>query len=137
KCESQAEILHRSGFIVSAISMNEPATAAAKSSFWGWFCFHGNGLPGKGSKQAEFGMNGGDRRHFTYGRQGARGLYAADRRRFGFCSSRSLAMRIKLLASTAAPTSISNLSRPLARHRFIPRPRNNTEIRPSMPTRNR
>src|ERR1017187_5503564 len=30
-----------------------------------------------------------DRRHFTYGRQGARGLYAADRRRFGFCSSRS------------------------------------------------
>jgi len=31
-------------------------------------------------------------------------------------------MRIKLLASTAAPTSISNLSRPLARHRFIPRP---------------
>jgi hypothetical protein len=41
-------------------------------------------------------------------------------------------MRIKLLASTAAPTSISNLSRPLARHRFIPRPRNNTEMRPSI-----
>src|SRR5207248_9411768 len=38
------------------------------------------------------------------------------------------AMRIKLLASTAAPTSISNLSRPLTRHRFIPRPRNKTEI---------
>src|SRR5260370_22986185 len=55
-------------------------------------------------------------------------IYAAAPRRFGFRSSSSCAMRIKLLASTAAPTSISNLSRPLARHRFIPRPRNQTEI---------
>src|SRR5712691_13210192 len=33
-------------------------------------------------------------------------------------------MRIRLLASTAAPTRISKCLRPLNGHRFIPRPRN-------------
>ena len=95
----------------------------------------------KGSEQAQFGIGSGDRNalhpKWGGGRETAVQAYAAARRRFGFWSSISCAMRIKLLASTAAPTSISNLSRPLARHRFIPRPRNNTEMRPSMPTRNR
>jgi hypothetical protein len=61
----QAEMLHKSSYIASAIPMNETATTASKSSSWGWFCFHGNGLSEKMWKQAEFGMNGGDRRHFT------------------------------------------------------------------------
>src|SRR5207253_7169274 len=43
------------------------------------------------------------------------------------------AMRSRLLASTAAPTRISNCLSPLDWHRFIPRPRNSTEMRPSMP----
>jgi len=58
-------MLHRSGFIVSAIPMNEPATMASRSRSWGWFCFRGHGLPEKRSKQAKYGINGGDRRHFT------------------------------------------------------------------------
>src|SRR5437879_5649352 len=47
------------------------------------------------------------------------------------------AILIKLLASTAAPTSNSKRSRPSARQRFMPRPRNSTEMRPSMPARKR
>jgi hypothetical protein len=49
----------------------------------------------------------------------------------------SAAIIMRLLASTAVPTHSSNRSRPFARHRFIPRPRNNTEMRPSMPARKR
>ena len=56
-------------------------------------------------------------------------------RRFGLFINAAIVMR--LLASTAAPTHSSNPSRPFARHRFIPRPRNNTEMRPSIPARNR
>src|SRR4029077_17324980 len=44
---------------------------------------------------------------------------------------------IKLLASTAAPTNTSKRWRPSARQRFMPRPRNSTEMRPSMPARKR
>src|SRR5882672_815780 len=44
---------------------------------------------------------------------------------------------MRLLASTAAATHSSNRSRPSARQRFMPRPRNNTEMRPSMPARKR
>src|SRR5207302_4002918 len=47
------------------------------------------------------------------------------------------AILIKLLASTAAPTNTSKRWRPSARQRFMPRPRNSTEMRPSMPARKR
>src|SRR5438552_10729041 len=47
------------------------------------------------------------------------------------------AILIRLLASTAAPTPNSKRWRPSARQRFMPRPRNNTEMRPSMPARKR
>src|SRR5216117_2400267 len=47
------------------------------------------------------------------------------------------AILIKLLASTAAHTHNSKRSRPSARQRFMPRPRNSTEMRPSMPARKR
>ena len=49
----------------------------------------------------------------------------------------NVAIIMRLLASTAVPTHSSNRSRPFARHRFIPRPRNNTEMRPSIPARKR
>ena len=68
-------------------------------------------------------------------RNGALG-YAARRKRFCFWFSR-WAMVMRLLVRTAAPTKTSKRSRPSARHRFIPRPRNSTEIRPSMPARKR
>src|SRR2546428_7317654 len=45
------------------------------------------------------------------------------------------AILIRLLASTAAPTHNSKRWRPSAGQRFMPRPRNNTEMRPSMPAR--
>src|ERR1035437_1652894 len=57
--------------------------------------------------------------------------------RAGFPFRNSSALLRRLLASTAAPTKTSKRWRPLARQRFIPRPRNSTEIRPSMPTRKR
>jgi hypothetical protein len=41
-----------------------------------------------------------------------------------------------LLASTAAPTHNSKRLRPSSRQRFMPRPRNSTEV-PSMPARKR
>ena len=47
------------------------------------------------------------------------------------------AILIRLLASTAAPTNTSKRWRPSARQRFMPRPRNSTEMRPSMPARKR
>src|ERR1700745_2460087 len=47
------------------------------------------------------------------------------------------AILIKLLASTAAATHNSKRSLPSARQRFMPRPRNSTEMRPSMPARKR
>src|SRR2546425_1364511 len=47
------------------------------------------------------------------------------------------AILIRLLASTAAPTPNSKRWRPSAGQRFMPRPRNNTEMRPSMPARKR
>src|SRR6516164_7275467 len=50
---------------------------------------------------------------------------------------RSVAILIRLLASTAAPTHNAKRSRPSARQRFMPRPRNSTEMRPSMPARKR
>src|SRR3979490_3384615 len=40
------------------------------------------------------------------------------------------AIFMRLLASTAAATHSSKRSRPSARQRFMPRPRNNTEMRP-------
>ena len=46
-------------------------------------------------------------------------------------------MTRRLLASTAAPTSSSKCSRPSTSARFMPRPRKSTEMRPSMPARNR
>ncbi len=46
-------------------------------------------------------------------------------------------MVMRLLVSTAAPTKTSKRTRPSARHRFMPRPRNSTEMRPSMPARKR
>ena len=49
----------------------------------------------------------------------------------------SAAILMRLLASTAAPTHNSKRSRPSARQRFMPRPRNSTEMRPSMPARKR
>ena len=49
----------------------------------------------------------------------------------------SAAIIMRLLPSTAVPTHSSNRSRPFARHRFIPRPRNSTEMRPSIPARKR
>jgi hypothetical protein len=61
-----------------------------------------------------------------------------DRREFFFSflfhlSSSRAAMRRRLLANTAAPTNTSKRLRPLARQRFMPGPRNRTEMRPSMP----
>src|SRR5713226_6677821 len=47
------------------------------------------------------------------------------------------AIFMRLLASTAAATHSSKRSRPSARQRFMPRPRNSTEMRPSMPARKR
>src|SRR5207237_1915914 len=47
------------------------------------------------------------------------------------------AILIRLLASTAAPPHNAKRSRPSARQRFMPRPRNSTEMRPSMPARKR
>ena len=47
------------------------------------------------------------------------------------------AIVMRLLASTAVPTHNSNHSRPLARKHFTPRPRNSTEMRPSIPARKR
>src|SRR5260221_398084 len=47
------------------------------------------------------------------------------------------AILIRLLASTAAPTNSPKRRRPSARQRFMPRPRNRTEMRPSMPARKR
>src|ERR1700681_4147838 len=44
-------------------------------------------------------------------------------------SVKSAAIFMRLLASTAAATHSSNRSRPSARQRFMPRPRNNTEMR--------
>jgi hypothetical protein len=38
---------------------------ASGSSSWEWFSFRGHGLPEKRSKQAKYGINGEDRRHFT------------------------------------------------------------------------
>jgi hypothetical protein len=61
----QAERLHKWSGIVSAIPMIEPVTMAAKSRSWGWFCFPGYGVPEERSKLAEYGINGGDRRHFS------------------------------------------------------------------------
>src|SRR4029077_13093239 len=46
-------------------------------------------------------------------------------------------MIMRLLASTAAPTNSAKRSAPSARQRFMPRPRINTEMRPSMPARKR
>jgi hypothetical protein len=65
------------------------------------------------------------------------GTQAAFGRRTGFLSFNNSAIRIRLLVSTAAPTNTWNRSRPLARQRRMPRPRISTEMRPSMPTRNR
>src|ERR1700694_3732919 len=47
------------------------------------------------------------------------------------------AIFMRLLASTAAATHSSKRSRPSARQRFMPRPRNSTEMRPSIPARKR
>src|SRR5437879_4094747 len=47
------------------------------------------------------------------------------------------AILIRLLAITAAPTHNSKRLRPSARQHFMPRPRNSTEMRPSMPARKR
>src|SRR5882724_2423832 len=52
-------------------------------------------------------------------------------------SANRAAIFMRLLASTAAATHSSKRSRPSARQRFMPRPRNNTEMRPSMPARKR
>jgi hypothetical protein len=46
----------------------------------------------------------------------------------------SVAMIMRLLASTAAPTNNVKRSTPSARQRFMPRPRISTEMRPSMPS---
>ena len=51
-------------------------------------------------------------------------------------SDSKVAILIKLLASTAAPTHNSKRLRPSSRQRFMPRPRNSTEV-PSMPARKR
>jgi hypothetical protein len=48
-------------------------------------------------------------------------------------SDSKAAILIKLLASTAAPTHNSKRLRPSSRQRFMPRPRNSTEMVPSMP----
>src|SRR5258708_36118702 len=47
------------------------------------------------------------------------------------------AILIRLLATTAAPTNSSKRWRPSARQRFMPRPRNSTEMRPSIHARKR
>ena len=52
-------------------------------------------------------------------------------------SANKAAIFMRLLASTAAATHSSKRSRPSAGQRFIPRPRNSTEMRPSMPARKR
>ena len=52
-------------------------------------------------------------------------------------SVNSAAIFMRLLASTAAATHSSNRFRPSARQRFMPRPRNNTEMHPSIPARKR
>jgi len=52
-------------------------------------------------------------------------------------SDSKAAILIKLLASTAAPTHNSKRLRPSSRQRFMPRPRNSTEMVPSMPARKR
>jgi hypothetical protein len=70
------------------------------------------------------------------GRGGLRIGQAACRRRDD-CFSSIVAILMRLLASTAAPTHNSKRSRPSARQRFMPRPRNSTEMRPSMPARKR
>src|SRR5260370_19700204 len=62
--------------------------------------------------------------------------YAAFRLHDDRCINKS-AIFMRLLARTAAATHISKRSRPSARQRFMPRPRNNTEMRPSMPARKR
>ena len=59
---------------------------------------------------------------------------AAFRLRDDRCVNRA-AIFMRLLASTAAATHISNRTRPSARQRFMPRPRNNTEMRPSIISR--
>ena len=53
------------------------------------------------------------------------------------CFVSRAAILMRLLASTAAATHNSQRSCPSARHRFMPRPRNSTEMRPSMPARKR
>src|SRR5260370_24845047 len=65
-----------------------------------------------------------------------RSCYAALRLRDDRFDSMA-AILIRLLASTAAPTNTSKRWRPSARQRFMPRPRNSTEIRPSMPAQKR
>src|SRR2546430_15594996 len=65
-----------------------------------------------------------------------RECYAALRLRDDLFVSKA-AILIRLLASTAAPTPNSKRWRPSAGQRFMPRPRNNTEMRPSMPARKR
>jgi hypothetical protein len=65
-----------------------------------------------------------------------RGSQAALRMRDVRCASIA-AILMRLLTSTAAPTNTSKRSGPWARHRFMPRPRNRTEMRPSMPARKR
>src|SRR5258708_14801110 len=64
------------------------------------------------------------------------GYQAAFRLRNDRAANRA-AIFMRLLASTAAATHSSNRSRPSARQRFMPRPRNNTEMRPSIPARKR
>ena len=53
------------------------------------------------------------------------------------CLASRAAILMRLLASTAAPTNNSKRLVPSARQRFMPRPRNSTEMRPSMPARKR
>src|SRR5437899_8002424 len=69
-------------------------------------------------------------------RESGRECYAALRLRDDRFVSKA-AILIRLLASTAAPTHNSKRWRPSAGQRFMPRPRNNTEMRPSMPARKR
>src|SRR6516225_3485615 len=72
---------------------------------------------------------------FTGQREAERYCYAAFRLRDRFV--RKAAILSKLLASTAAPTHNSKRLRPSSRQRFMPRPRNSTEMVPSMPARKR
>src|ERR1017187_8958973 len=69
--------------------------------------------PKKGRNRRNSALAAGIGMHFIQSAAGEGRLPRRLMRRFGFLSSMSWAMRIKLLASTAAPTSISNLSRPL------------------------